>query len=63
MGRAVVLLDLVLYISCVDAGTDGATPLFFHEQMEPGNLDQLQSGLPIGLDAAGKLVPRPRWPA
>ena len=57
MGRAVVLLDLVLYMC---RRTDGATPLFFYEQMEPGNLDQLQSGLPIGLDAAGKLVPRPR---
>ena len=55
--RSLGLLFSAFCVTVVQPGTDGATPLFFHEQMVDGNLEQLAGGLPIGLDMAGKLVP------
>ena len=39
------------------AGTDGAMDVFFEQQLESVNLDQLKDGKPIGVDIAGKLMP------
>ena len=49
-------LSAILVASC-HAGTDGAMALYYEQQLTTGKLDNYQHDKPIGIDAAGRLVP------